>query len=323
VDELAQVLEVFELDEAQTARYRELHSSGPLPGGDSEVDRALISAGLAEPHSAGIATTSLRLAIELRAASARDRFDSAREAASELHTEMYRRAGAGSFEVVHGREAASLTFNRLQLEARSLVRSFDRGPYFGPISQVTLSPVQEQVSARGVTYQTIIEQRSLESSDLRNMIREGLALGEQLRVVSVLPMRISIVDDRIGLLVLPKLPVEASVGVPHFNNPDALKAMLVYESTFLDGLISMFTSYWDLGLPAHFTDPEVEPDVDDRSFLRLLASGLTDSAIAHELEVSPRTVQRRLNQLCHRFGVSSRFQLGVQVARRGLLDLHD
>ncbi|OAA27001.1 hypothetical protein UG55_101015 [Frankia sp. EI5c] len=70
--------------------------------------------------------------------------------------------------------------------------------------------------------------------------------------------------------------------------------------------------------------PEV--DVDEpatmrrqRALLRLLEVGLDDSRAARELGVSDRTVKRDVAELCQRFGVLTRFQLGAAAARAGFL----
>jgi DNA-binding NarL/FixJ family response regulator len=51
--------------------------------------------------------------------------------------------------------------------------------------------------------------------------------------------------------------------------------------------------------------------------LALLLSGLTDQAIAGQLELSLRTVHRRIHQLMTKAGVESRIQLGWAAARNG------
>ncbi|KPM53115.1 LuxR family transcriptional regulator [Frankia sp. CcI49] len=56
-----------------------------------------------------------------------------------------------------------------------------------------------------------------------------------------------------------------------------------------------------------------------RALLRLLDMGLDDSRAARELGVSDRTVKRDVAELCQRFGVLSRFQLGAAAARSGYL----
>jgi DNA-binding NarL/FixJ family response regulator len=52
--------------------------------------------------------------------------------------------------------------------------------------------------------------------------------------------------------------------------------------------------------------------------LEQLASGATDQAACRRLGMSSRTYSRRVSELLEHFGVRSRFQAGVEMARRGL-----
>jgi DNA-binding NarL/FixJ family response regulator len=58
-----------------------------------------------------------------------------------------------------------------------------------------------------------------------------------------------------------------------------------------------------------------EPTVDTQRLLRLMRTGATDRAIARELDVSLRTLNRRIARLQSLLGVQSRFQLGVLAAQ--------
>ncbi|MFC6678324.1 response regulator transcription factor [Nonomuraea ferruginea] len=54
--------------------------------------------------------------------------------------------------------------------------------------------------------------------------------------------------------------------------------------------------------------------------VRLAAQGLSDEAIARHLGVSVRTVRTRFAEAMTELGAQSRFQAGVEAARRGWLD---
>ncbi len=56
-----------------------------------------------------------------------------------------------------------------------------------------------------------------------------------------------------------------------------------------------------------------------REILCLLSTGLTDAAIASYLDISLRTTARRVADLMRQLDASSRFQAGVEAARRGWL----
>lgn len=55
---------------------------------------------------------------------------------------------------------------------------------------------------------------------------------------------------------------------------------------------------------------------DQHELLRLLAGGLSDQAIGRRLDMSRRTVQRRVRSLMDHFGVQTRFQLGMRAAQQ-------
>jgi len=57
-----------------------------------------------------------------------------------------------------------------------------------------------------------------------------------------------------------------------------------------------------------------EPTVATQCLLGLMLTGATDRAIARELDVSLRTLHRRIARLQSLLGVQSRFQLGVLAA---------
>ncbi|MFD0634820.1 LuxR C-terminal-related transcriptional regulator [Catenulispora yoronensis] len=46
---------------------------------------------------------------------------------------------------------------------------------------------------------------------------------------------------------------------------------------------------------------------------------MTDEAIARQLHISARTVQRRVSVLMEELGARNRFQAGVQAVRHGML----
>lgn len=56
---------------------------------------------------------------------------------------------------------------------------------------------------------------------------------------------------------------------------------------------------------------------DTRRVVALLSEGLGDEQIARELEVSARTVQRRVERLMQLLGCESRFALGYRIGRLG------
>lgn len=58
-------------------------------------------------------------------------------------------------------------------------------------------------------------------------------------------------------------------------------------------------------------------DPEDQPLVRLAARGMATRAIARELSLTPRTVQRRLGRLRRRFGLADSSELATFLARRG------
>jgi DNA-binding NarL/FixJ family response regulator len=60
-------------------------------------------------------------------------------------------------------------------------------------------------------------------------------------------------------------------------------------------------------------------DKEQRELLRLLATGLPDTAIARRMSLAPRTLARRISSLYQTLQADNRFQAGAAAERLGLL----
>lgn len=84
-----------------------------------------------------------------------------------------------------------------------------------------------------------------------------------------------------------------------------------------EAIWTLATPYWPGLLEAPRT-PDILPLAErDQSILALLTTGASDQAIARQTGVSVRTVERRVRYLMDRLNAATRFQAGVQAARRG------
>ena len=128
-----------------------------------------------------------------------------------------------------------------------------------------------------------------------------------------LPVKMFLADDAMGLIPLER-PDRAD---------SADSALVIHSSSLLDTLSALFEAIWATAVPIRFGDEEAEAadDNDDqrRMLLGLLAVGLTDEAIGRQLGWHPRTVQRHVRRLMTELGAQTRFQAGLQAARRGWL----
>jgi DNA-binding NarL/FixJ family response regulator len=99
--------------------------------------------------------------------------------------------------------------------------------------------------------------------------------------------------------------------------------VLVGPSALLDGLVEIFEAYWQRSTPLWSTGRREVGGTglseEEYEVLQLLAAGLKDEAIARQLGISMRTARRRISSLITTLGVGTRFQAGVEAARRDLL----
>jgi len=168
----------------------------------------------------------------------------------------------------------------------------------------------EQLS-RGVTFRTITDSSVLDAPDLQDRMRNAMKNGELFRLHPALPLKLLAVDQRVALLPL------------NLMQPDG-PWLLVSKCSLLDAIYELFELLWrssapfSLGNPASSTPEPVEQgslaDVD--MLLPMLVAGLQDKAIELELNISKRTLTRRMVELMKQLGASTRFQAGWLAAQR-------
>ena len=140
---------------------------------------------------------------------------------------------------------------------------------------------------------------ALEAIDARS------ALGEDSRFFDGLPFSLTIAEG-VGAVI------DASTDEHGFDVGVHVSAGAVVAS-----LWRLAERLWELAERLAVPGQEDLVDDRDRSILLLLAAGATDVAIARSLDVSQRTVERRIRAILDRLGVTTRFQAGVQAVRRG------
>ncbi|TIC80211.1 helix-turn-helix transcriptional regulator [Nocardioides sp. GY 10127] len=146
------------------------------------------------------------------------------------------------------------------------------------------------------------------------------------RAVSEAPETLSLRAE-VGeeIRILPDLPTRMFIiGTTHVVLPEPLgfadePRSLVRQAGWVQAMTHWFELLWDQAVPyAQQSRSEVRSDM--RTFLlQQLASGAQDEQIARRLGVSLRTVRRRVADMMTELGAESRFQAGVEAARRGWL----
>ncbi|MFG2114778.1 helix-turn-helix domain-containing protein [Streptomyces sp. NPDC048718] len=210
-----------------------------------------------------------------------------------------------------------------------------------------------ELLARGVRYRTIYERELLEQPGMVDNVERSIRAGEQARATETLPVRLVIADSSIAICPLVYGSTDgggggsggggyggdgdgdagrgAAGGRAPASRTGEPTAAVVHSSSLLDALIALFESQWAAASPLHVTDsgeladsgdsplPTVHLAEDERYLLSLIVAGVADKAIASQLWVSQRTVQRRIQALMQRAGALTRTQLVWQAAQRGWL----
>lgn len=220
-----------------------------------------------------------------------------------------RRDSARLVEVITGTAAIRQQAMNLQLGARQDLRWFCRA---GHVAMPSADNAEQfEALARGVEYRVLYETALVEEPGMIENIERGVRHGEQARATSTLPIRLAIADGAVALCPL----------VQHVANGAEPTAALVHDSSLLAALIALFEAYWERGSPLRFDgEPTGRLAEDERQLLSLLVAGVTDKAIATQLRISQRTVQRRVHDLMQRSGASTRMQLAWEAGRLGWLD---
>lgn len=225
----------------------------------------------------------------------------------ELYSHARRRVGAEVEPVTDMAELFTLT-ERLQERATERVRWLDRPPYRStPARFASQESLQTRRMAAGVGYRVLYHRAVYDDADLFASMTRMIERGEDARVLAGHPVKLLIGDERIALLV----PEPERLGVEG--------TLVVHASGLLAALAGLFETLWTLGVPVSVATPGVSLSEKDRKIVTLMAAGLTDEAIARRLNLSRRTVVRRIAELLDRLGATTRFQAGVQAANRGWL----
>ncbi|WP_035751995.1 helix-turn-helix domain-containing protein [Parafrankia discariae] len=163
-------------------------------------------------------------------------------------------------------------------------------------------------AGRGVRVVSVWTAGAVAAARRRNQGRRLPPIG-QIHVLPALPMRAIVWDGTAAL-------------VPVRDDDLDDGAFAVVAPTLVRAIADMVTRTQYAA--ARRGSGEVELDEPatvrrQRALLQLLDSGLDDSRAARELGVSDRTVKRDVAEMCQRFGVLTRFQLGAAAARAGYL----
>jgi DNA-binding MarR family transcriptional regulator len=211
----------------------------------------------------------------------------------------------GVADVVTGSAAVAAEVARLLATTRRELLHLDRQPFVRGAGGAQLRRAMVGVLDRGVRVRTIYARDALRMAGYASYMADAERLGEHARMLPHLPLRL-VVCDR-DTAVLPLL----------VDGPWVEAALVVRAPPLVDDLAQAFEQLWDRA----GEDSATPPALDDAQaqLLRMLTADMTEGAIARHLGLSTRTVGRRVARLQRALGVRTRFGLGAEAARRGLV----
>ncbi|WP_158641321.1 LuxR C-terminal-related transcriptional regulator [Amycolatopsis eburnea] len=202
------------------------------------------------------------------------------------------RIGALSLELCLSAKEEFLTFT---------TRHFKRKP-----DANTAMALPEAVTERGVRLRNVYERAALEFEGAKGVVEASIAAGWIMRVAPELPMKMVIADQHSALLPLDPSGMEGAV--------------FVRSPTIVAGLRMLFELVWSQAVPIgdggqqrHGLTPT------QAKVLDLLATGMTDGAIARHLDVSERTVRRHVQGLLDALQADNRVAAVHAATRLGWL----
>ncbi|SEF66857.1 Sugar-specific transcriptional regulator TrmB [Nonomuraea solani] len=259
-----------------------------------------------------LVATPPNVAIDILVARRQEEIAHSRAAAALLATEVAERSGPHPeevLEVVTGRDAVARRYLQLERNATREMLVLVHPPYAVDISDDQEN--RQRAARQGAPTRGIYGPQAFEQPGMLAHTRRAIEDGEQARLGQV-PVKLAIADARTAIL-------------PLVSDEDRAveSALVVHPSALLDALVGLFETLWRAAVPlrlsAETLEPEAWPQGPDTEVLALLAAGMKDDAIARQLGLSPRTVQRRVQVLCERLGARTRFHAGFLAAQHDLL----
>ena len=272
--------------------------------------RRLTGLGLVATDGVAVIAIDPRVALTGLLRERRTELDRLAQTVEELSVAFRERVSRGSIsrlvELIEGRAASAARFQDMLMRADEEVLAFDAPPYVA--HDYADSDLEIGLLVRHVRCRAVYAAEVLDVPRRAELIRALVGLGEQARVVPVVPIKMIIVDRREVLLPL----ADSGDRAPE-------NAVVVHKSGICEALTALFESVWVHAVPLFTTaaDDDADLPAEDRAILQLLNAGMKDDVIGRQLDLSERTVRRRVAALAARLGASSRFQIGAQAARHG------
>ncbi|MEU9835633.1 hypothetical protein AB0D67_29205 [Streptosporangium sp. NPDC048047] len=159
---------------------------------------------------------------------------------------------------------------------------------------------------RGVTVRIICQHRNRADVGTRMRMKRLTDAGASVYTVSHVP-RSAIVFDRSLVVLFGADDAEASIA-------------RVHNQGVIQFFLDLFNHLWEMATPLEGIDFGYSGVADDlqQSIAALMAKGYTDEVVARKLGMSVRSCRRHIATMMRDLDATSRFQAGVQAARKYL-----
>lgn len=223
-----------------------------------------------------------------------------------------RQAEDRAIEIIHGVRAANERLHSLGRTGFDYCLAMLPGPALHSDPDDFERQIEAELDqlSRGMQHRNIVDWAYLDGPRQGERVERLSEAGATYRVSSEpLPIRCLILE---GAVVLPMTAEDdGSAGV-----------MIVHASSMMRVAEALFELLWarSTPYPSRVGVPPADHSVlleDEWILLNYLATGMPDDAIAQRLDVSSRTVRRRIGELADKLGATSRFQLAVRAAAHG------
>jgi hypothetical protein len=206
-------------------------------------------------------------------------------------------------EIIHGHEAQWRAWGRYAT-THPPVRPINLYPDLTILGSVILpglsnadrAAIDAATAVRGVLPASV-----LATAEDRRTLDQLVGIGMRLRIVESVPSWIY--SDSGVLCALPLSWAE--------HPPSSI--VIVQQPAIVEAVSLLVESFWDRGADYPSRDQAW------RAILELLGRGMPDATIADSLDLSLRTVQRRITEAMDHYGVRSRFELGAAWAKEHAL----
>ncbi|MBB5803422.1 DNA-binding CsgD family transcriptional regulator [Saccharothrix ecbatanensis] len=212
----------------------------------------------------------------------------------------------GQIEIIRDYPEMTRLAAGLYRSPKRLLRATLNGHFVsGSTTEGVLLPPRDAVDS-GVEFRMIYDVKHVSDQWGSHSVGQSVRAGEQAKVRKTVPVKMMHVDDSVALVTI---DAAGSLGALHVRSPSLLAVLAQWFDMLWDDPGSTVIGGQDL----------VSLTATQQKVLRLMASGFTDTAIAHQTNTAVRTVRRHVTAILDILGAESRFTAGVAAAKRGWL----